>query len=291
MHTYMKNEIKKTFSLSLFLVLGIPLSVANAQMNGSGSLGGTNESSGKTREEIRQNAQGKKEEVKEKVRNKQCETLASREQITLDRLEKRMEMVQQRINERTSEYKERITQNDIAYEQRKENAQKARENMYKEMMGIAITQEQKDAVKQFETSVEVSATKKYTSLDNARSAYRLAQQTTTQEYEEALLKPYEVYMRSVESAMTSAVADCTGEEAIHTTRSTLRTKLRDARDVFRQDMATVKNSVKADSSEAKKVYTSAVSSANETYRTEVKTASDELKEILDIDSITVTVQI
>ena len=287
----MKNEMKKILSLSLFLVLAIPLSVASAQMNGSGSLGGTNESSGKTREEIRQNTQGKKEEVKENVRNKQCETLTSREQTTLNRLEKRMETTQLRINERTSGYKERITQNDIAYEQRKENTQKARENMYKEMMEIATTQEQKDAVKQFEISVEVSATKKYTSLDNARSAYRLAQQTTTQEYEEALLKPYEVYMRSVESAMTSAVADCTGEEAIHSVRSTLRTKLKDARDTFRQDTTTLKNSVKTDLNEEKKVYTSAVSSANETYRAEVETSSDELKKILDIDSITVTVEI
>lgn len=242
------------------------------------------------KEEAQKNAQEKKEEVQKKVRDKQCEIFASRKEASLNRIQNRIKTVETRMTSRVSSYEQRVINSDQSYEARKNSSQQARETLYQELEGIAVTQEQKTAVATFETTVEASSDKKYVAMDNARKEYREIQEKAISEQNDAMMVQYTTYSASVESAMNSSISSCTGGAEMASVRTELRTDLNDARAMFQQDMTERRSSPRGDLTSAQNEYKEVINKANLTYRSEVSQALSDLEEVLgDISSIAITI--
>jgi hypothetical protein len=292
--------MKKIFLTSMYSFLGIvlfsPLYVSAVTLDVNGEtvdVQATEETKQQwqdKKEEVQKNAQEKKEEVQKKVRDKQCDMLISRKEVSLNRIENKTKTAQTRMTARESSYDQRVVSSDQRYEARKNSSQQARETLYQELEEMAITQDQKDAVATFETTIEASSDKKYIAIDSARKEYREAQEEAISEKNDAMMAPYTTYYTSVEKAMNSATSSCTGGTEMTSVRTKLRTDLNDARAMFQQDMTEQRSSFRGDLTSAQNEYKEAINKANLTYRSEVSQALSDLEEVLgDISSITITI--
>jgi predicted nucleic acid-binding Zn-ribbon protein len=242
-------------------------------------------------EEIRQKVDEKRSEVKETVRETQCQTLEKRQTFTVSRLEDRMNRIENRIENRKTRTEEQRKDADNATDEIREESQDRREDVYRNLEDIAETNEQRQAIDTFIQTNEAAVAKRENAINKARDDYRKEMDAIVADYEADVLKPYERYVAAAEGAIDTAISQCQIGTELAKLHADLRKNLSEAGQQFRSERANTTTDAQAQRRDAQQAYRSDVDNALDEYEETLQNALEELQDVLDIDSITITIEL
>ncbi len=197
-----------------------------------------------------------------------AQTLMTSREATLTA---QLETMQTNFQDRLSRLASAQQTTDGSVEAARTTAKEQFEAKVAELLAIEnLTEEQKQAIETFKTSVQAAETTRAAAVDAARETYRTDLQTTIEEQQATLTQAATIYQDAIKTAFTTASANCANGTAM----ANLQTAIVAARKALSDTRAGLQtgDDIKA----LAETRRSAVAAANTTFRDAVKQYSQDL---------------
>lgn len=236
------------------------------------------EEKAKARQEKNAEWQKKIEERKAEVQKNFCANMVERTAERQNDFTERQNDFTARKTERLEERKVSRAENDEELASKRTAASERRAKMYQNLMNKATTDEQKEAVETFKTTVEKAVKEREAAIDAAKLAFRngidAARTSRKTDGTDALA----AFKATMQSALSEAKSDCEAGQDQGTVRSEYLATLAEARKTLQE--ARKENGIGDTVSELAKTRAAAVKEALTTYKNTLEAAFQALREVL-----------
>ena len=161
--------------------------------------------------------------------------------------------------------------------QERDQADSLMQQHFTKLEANATTDAGKQAVQQFEATVQAAVTARRTAVDKARNTFRTGVKAAVAARQGQINQALSTYKAAVQAALTQAQVSCTAGTAPATVQQTLRSALQTAHNNLRTALQSVS---KTQVSQLAATYKAAVQAANTTFKQAVQQAAAKLKAAL-----------
>lgn len=300
----MKINSKKTIvlvlSLSVLQVIIIsPMVLAEDTVNGdlNGSLREHRnvqlEQRTTTNIENRENRQEKMQDIRVNIQDRQdkmeankadrlaasCERIGSMKESQSKRFSEKQAVFKQNFGEKMPVFENNRESNDAKLNDAHEKQDEQRNSMYMKLEEVAKTDAQKEAVKEFQKTVEQAVIDRRSAVSDALDTFRSDVDALVKSKKTSVTGAIDMFQTSVKTAFEKAQSDCVSGTDPKTVRDTLATSIKDARtklQVSRQSFEGIGDSVSALAVTKK----TTLDKAMQDFKTTMEKARADLKSVL-----------
>lgn len=173
---------------------------------------------------------------------------------------------------------------DKKFEEERSSMDAKRKTWYETLRKKATTDEEKQAVEQFITTVENAVKIRRTAVDNARETFRTASNKAVSDRSSAIQNLFEVYKKAASDAVEKAKADCATQEDKGAVKQALREAIQTAHKNFmdaRKKLDPLGEDVRALAETRRE----AVKKAVETFQETVRSAKEKLNKVFGEEAL------
>ncbi|NTW76052.1 MAG: hypothetical protein HGB34_04085 [Candidatus Moranbacteria bacterium] len=226
--------------------------------------------------DVRQKVEAKKEEIKIQVQGEFCGRFAE----TTGNIVEKMSGVRTKIDElkgnREATMEDRRDTRDENLNGIRSTQDARRVEWYAKLEARATTDRQKDAVREFEKTVDTSVETRHDAVDAAIAAFRSGVDSLVSGKKNSAETAADVFQGAVDAAVAKAKADCEAGKDPETIRNTFRTSLKKAK----TELTTSRKAVEGIGSQVDAlaaIRNESIRKAVETFDVSLKSATETLK--------------
>ncbi len=271
MKTHMRKTTSRIVTIALVSVVSvITVSTASAQMfdqvtNARRIIG-----------DVRQKVEAKKEEIKTQVQGEFCGRFAE----TTGNIAEKMSGVRIKIDElkgnREATMEDRRDTRDENLNGIRSTQDARRVEWYAKLEARATTDKQKDAVREFEKTVDMSVETRRDAVDAAIAAFRSGVDSLVSGKKNSAETAADVFQGAVDAAVAKAKADCEAGKDPETIRNTFRASLKKAKTELTASRKSVEG-IGGQVDALAKVRNESIRKALEAFDASLKAATEKLK--------------
>lgn len=215
-------------------------------------------------------------EIKEQVKEQFCDRVGDLDSGIVGNLEKRAREAESKMSRNQEQWQERVGQFDSDIEEFRTARDTNIEAHFSKLEERATTDDQKQAVSDFEAAMKAAIEARRDAIDAARNAFRDAVKSAIGERNQALEESIASFKNAVSAAVSKAKSDCSGGTSAQQARTALKASVKAAHDEFVADRKVAK--VGDEVSELAKARNEAITKAMSDFRQAVEDATGKLKE-------------